>query len=65
MKKLILEISNDAYYFRTAEYVILDLNELEIEAIKNCPARSREVESPKRHFPIRAVRQMRIMLPGM
>ncbi|MGA7827744.1 MAG: hypothetical protein WCA04_08795 [Geobacteraceae bacterium] len=34
MKKLILEISNDAYYFRTAEYVILDLNEEEIGAIK-------------------------------
>lgn len=34
MKRLILEILNDDFYFKPAEYVILDLNEEIIAAIK-------------------------------
>ena len=50
MKKLILEISNDAYYFRTAEYVILDLNEAEIEAIRELSSEVKRGGGPEATF---------------
>jgi hypothetical protein len=53
MKKLILAVINDDWYFRTAEFVILTLNDAEIAEVKELSAKVRRNENFEATMPQR------------